>query len=381
MAILTVGPTSTYQTIADAMMNAGPSDTIVLELGYGNETATVTHSGMTISGDATSTEIVLQLGSGVTGVTLGGTAPIRTTDNAAGNAIVGNDGDNVVTVTGGADAVHGGLGHDRLVVDYRLATGAITGNSTTNFSEAGAGARTVTITAGTFEDFTVLTGSGADTLTVGDGRNIIRAGSGANTITAGNGVNTIYGGSDADTITAGNGGNTIDGAAGANTITSGTGNDVISGGSGVDIVVAGGGNDLITVAGGADDVDGGAGTDRLVVDYSGFTTNVIGDIATGTLASGYTGHFEDQSASTVDFSAIESFKVTTGVGNDVVKTGDGNDMLSGDAGDDTLDGRGGDDALFGGADSDSLKGGVGSDALSGGTGIRSAPSITTRSPA
>jgi Ca2+-binding RTX toxin-like protein len=309
------------------------------------------------------------LGSGVSGVTLGGTVPIRTTDNTGNNAIVGNDGDNVITVTGGADAVHGGLGQDRLAVDYRLATGAITGDSTTNFTEAGGGARSVTITAGTFEDFTVLTGSGADTLTVGDGRNVIQAGSGANTITAGNGVNSIIGGQDADTITAGNGGNVIEGGDGANTITSGTGDDVIGGGTGADTVIAGGGNDVITVAGGADNVDGGAGADRLVVDYSGFTTNVRGAFTGGNLGSGYTGLFADLSASRVDFVATESFKVTTGLGNDVVKTGDGDDMLVGDAGEDTLDGRGGDDVLFGGADDDSLKGGVGSDALAGETGI------------
>src|SRR6185369_15157783 len=121
--------------------------------------------------------------------------------------IVGNAGNNVVTVAAGADAVNGGLGIDRLVVDYHLATGAVTGNSTSNFSEAGGGGRTVTITNGTFENFTVLTGAGADTLTVGDGSNIIKAGNGANTITAGQGVNSITGGTGADTITAGNGGN------------------------------------------------------------------------------------------------------------------------------------------------------------------------------
>ena len=50
---------------------------------------------------------------------------------------VGNAGDNVITVTDGADFVNGGLGIDRLVVDYHLATGAVTGDSTSNFTEAG----------------------------------------------------------------------------------------------------------------------------------------------------------------------------------------------------------------------------------------------------
>ena len=103
MAILTVGPTSTYESISDAMVDAGPNDTIVLEAGYGNETATVTHSGMTISGGATSTGVVLLLGSGVTNVSLAGTAPINVKDSADGNGIVGNDGNNVITVTDGSD--------------------------------------------------------------------------------------------------------------------------------------------------------------------------------------------------------------------------------------------------------------------------------------
>lgn len=41
MTILTVGPTSGFATIAAAMQAAGPGDTIRLEAGYSNETATI----------------------------------------------------------------------------------------------------------------------------------------------------------------------------------------------------------------------------------------------------------------------------------------------------------------------------------------------------
>ena len=132
MAILTVGPTSTYPTIAAAMANALPSDTISLESGYSNETATITLDGMTVTGDATSLGIELTLATGVSTSFLAGTAPINVLDAADGNGIVGNDGDNLITVTAGADAVSGGPGEDRLFVDYRLATGAVTGDSTSN---------------------------------------------------------------------------------------------------------------------------------------------------------------------------------------------------------------------------------------------------------
>ena len=59
---------------------AAAGDTILLETGYSNETATVTHHGMTVSGDATSTGIVLQLGAGIATFFLAGTAPINVLD-------------------------------------------------------------------------------------------------------------------------------------------------------------------------------------------------------------------------------------------------------------------------------------------------------------
>ncbi len=380
MAILLVGPNAPlYHTIADAIASAGQGDTVLLESGYSNETATVTQNGMTVSGDVASTGIVLQLATGVSTFTLAGDAPIGVLDSAGANSIVGNSGNNVITVTGGVDAVDGGLGTDRLVVDYRLATGAVTGDSTSNFTEAGGGARSVTITSGTIENFTVLTGPGADTITTGngddvisagagdntittgngtkiittgddadtittgDGNNTISAGAGTNTISAGQGANVITGGSGADTITALDGGNFIDAGDGTNTITSGGGNDTILSGTGADSIVAGGGNDLITIRGGVDTVDAGAGDDRLIVDYSALTTNVTGGITGGNLGTGYVGHIADLAASSVDFQGVENFTITTGSGNDLITTGAGNDTLSGGLGADTMTGGAGND--------------------------------------
>jgi hypothetical protein len=182
MTTFLVGPTAPFHTISAAMLAAGVTDTIQLQSGYSNETATVTHVGMTVTGEANSTGIVLNLGTGVTALTLAGMAPINVHDSLQGNTITGNGGDNIITVTGGADAVTGGLGTDRLVVDYHLATGAVTGDSTSNFTDAG-GLGSVTITAGTFENFTVLTGSGADTITTERATTLSLASS--NTVTAG----------------------------------------------------------------------------------------------------------------------------------------------------------------------------------------------------
>src|ERR1700750_3310519 len=109
MSILTVGPNSTLPTSPAAMSAAKAGDTIQLETGYGNETATVTHNGMSVFGDGTSTGIVLHLATGIATFPLTGTAPIDVFDAPDGNGIVGNDGNNVITVTDGADAVAGGL--------------------------------------------------------------------------------------------------------------------------------------------------------------------------------------------------------------------------------------------------------------------------------
>jgi len=368
MPILTVGPNSMFPSIAAAMRAGGPGDTIVLESGYSNEAVTVLHNGMTITGDATSTGIILQLGSGIATFSLGGGAPFEVRDAPDGNGIVGNAGDNLITVTGGSDAVDGGAGVDRLVIDYRLALGAVTGDSTSNFTEAGAGGRMVTVVDGTIEHFTVLTGSGADTITTGGGDDIIETGEGAGTVTAGQGFNRIIGGSGADTFTGLDGGNYMDGGDGKNVLTTGGGRDTILSGTGADTIVAGAGDDRVTVRGGADTSDGGAGDDVLVIDYSAMVTNISGGVSSGNLAAGFTGRLADLDGASIDFVGTETFIFTGGGGSDTVTTGGGADTLNGGAGDDVLAGGGGADTLSGGDGRDTLDGGDGDDLLAGGAG-------------
>jgi Ca2+-binding RTX toxin-like protein len=392
-----VGAGASFSSIALAMAASGPGDSIILDNGYSNEAATVLWNGMTISGGAGSTGIVLQLASGIPIFATAGLAPFTILDAPDGNGIVADAGDNTVTVSGGVDAVDGGLGIDRLIVDYHLATGAVTGDSTSNFTEAGAGGRAVTITAGTFEHFTVLTGAGADTLTTGAGDDVINAGNGANTITAGDGNNSVIGGNDADTITTGggndtitagdgfnivsagqganhvtggsgadnftalDGGNYFDGGDGTNTLTSGAGNDIIISGTGAATIMAGAGDDQIFLGGGAATVDAGAGSDLLTLNYVALGTDVTGGVTGGNLGAGYTGHFGDGAGVSVDFLATERFVITTGGGNDRLTTGDAADHILGGAGNDMLDGGGGNDSLMGGLGDDTLIGGAGID--------------------
>jgi Ca2+-binding RTX toxin-like protein len=334
MAILTVGPNSTFANIQNALASAAPGDTIALEPGYSNDIAIVTLDNITVQGDASSLGIQLQLAPGVATVQLSGTAPIDLLDNASGNIITGNGGDNEITVTGGGDAVDGGLGNDRLVIDYHTGTGDMTGTYDTGFVAADKGS--VAIAPVTFEHFTILAGSGTNTLTTGAGDDyIVTAGAGANTITAGEGNNTIITGAGVDTIYVGNGNDTIFGGDGANTITGLAGDKVITTGAGADtitvttgnnIINAGDGANTITVTGGNNTIIAGAGVDTI--------TTTGGD-------------------NYIDAGAGANTIATTS-GNDTIGTGHDTDTITTGAGDDTIIVSGGIDGVAAGAGSDTL---------------------------
>lgn len=366
MAILTVGPTDQFLSIAAAMVEANPGDTIILSSGYSNETASVTVNMLTIVGASTSTGIQLDLVSGITAVELAGEASIDVVDSASGNDIDGNAGDNRITVTAGVDNVTGGLGNDVLIVDYRLATGAVTGDSTSNFTEAGGGGRTVTIADAGFEQFVVLTGAGADTITTHAGDDFLSVGDGANTVTAGQGANTILGGDDADTITALDGGNFVDAGDGANTVTTGGGNDTIIGGTGADSIVSGIGDDEIYLSGGFDTVAAGAGNDLMIVNYSALTS-AVSSLVFPIDPTGHAGVLNSIDA-VISFSGVDRFFVTLGSGDDSIGGGDLADTLVGALGNDFLNGAIGDDLIYGNQGFDSLDGGEGDDLIYGGQG-------------
>jgi hypothetical protein len=141
------------------MMDASPGDTILLGAGYSDETATVSENDISIEGDVSSSGIVLHLAPDVTGVTLGGSAPIDVVDSGSSGLITGNIGDNVITVSGGIDVVDGGLGVDGLIVDYSASAGVVTATTAVIGGDLG------TVSIANVENLTVLTGAGADTLT------------------------------------------------------------------------------------------------------------------------------------------------------------------------------------------------------------------------
>ncbi|MBN8515445.1 Calx-beta domain-containing protein [Accumulibacter sp.] len=181
----------------------------------------------------------------------------------------------------------------------------------------------------------------------------------------------------------------------SDSLSTGDGDDVIDAGGGDDTVIAGAGDDVIYQRdAGSDDVDGGDGTDTLVVDFSGETQDYIvsnrgiwsfyydaqGNYLNRSGAGGYevvapanTARWGIDSAHyRVIYSDIEHLDVTGtqyadfllgGVNADVLRGGAGNDVLVGGGGNDTLEGGEGDDTFQAGNGLNSIDGGAGTDTL------------------
>jgi pectin methylesterase-like acyl-CoA thioesterase len=99
-----VGPDD-YLTIAAAIDAASQCDTISLSSSYSDETVTVTKNDITIFGSSSSHGIAQVITDSASGLALSGDAPINVTDSGGDDTIFGNDGDNVITVTGGSEAL------------------------------------------------------------------------------------------------------------------------------------------------------------------------------------------------------------------------------------------------------------------------------------
>ncbi len=150
-------------------------------------------------------------------------------------------------------------------------------------------------------------------------------------------------------------------------ISGGAGDDILSGSTGSDTLYGDGGNDLLDGGEGNDTMIGGLGEDLYIVDDAS-------DVVIESVDEGF-----DQVAASIDYMLgdnVESLKLIgtgdlTGTGNaldNVMRGNGGANVLFGGLGDDKLRGAGGDDTLFGEAGADKLFGGIGQDYLHGGEG-------------
>jgi Ca2+-binding RTX toxin-like protein len=358
MAILTVGPNSTFPTIAAAMLAASPGDTIVLENGYSNETAAVTVNNLFFDGSASSTNILLQLAPGIGALTLQGNAPIAVNDNAANNTITGNGGDNVITVSAGIDSVNGGAGTDRLIVDYSadalgvVGTSLITG-TIDGYQGAFSDLISHVVTFNNVDSFDVRTGSGNDIITTGGRDDIITVTGGADVVDGAGGIDRLVVNYSADTnnvisgpVTTGS----TDGFRG--TFSDGAGNTVtfddienftVTTGSGNDTIATGGGDDVLNGGTGTDTMAGGAGNDIYFIDNPG-------DVVTENPSEG--NDTENASVSRTLDANVENLILAAGAGA-INGTGNGlANFITGNASDNVIDGGAGADTMAGGAGND-----------------------------
>ncbi len=150
-----------------------------------------------------------------------------------GFQISGNEGDDVITVTGLLPAeINGGAGDDTL----------------------SGGRANDTIDGGNGNDV-IFGGRGDDRLLGGDGNDIINAG---------NGADVVFGGSGNDLLNGAGGNDYLAGNHGNDTINGGSGDDFIFGSKGHNLLSGGGGNDTVNTGDQTSTADGGEGDDLIV---------------------------------------------------------------------------------------------------------------------
>ena len=210
----------------------------------------------------------------------GGSGADSLSGDAGADTLLGGDGADTLAggadaddMSGGADAdtfvIEDGFGNDIIAggeagsdadsIDYSALTAPI--NVQFNGSESG----TATNADGTqtFSEIEAITGTiGSDTLNA--------AASGlAQTLSGGDGADIITGGTADDSLDGGAGADTIQGGAGADTILAGGENDSVQGGAGADSIEGGAGSDTLEGGGDADTILGGGGNDSILGDAGG----------------------------------------------------------------------------------------------------------------
>ena len=143
---------------------------------------------------------------------------------------------------------------------------------------------------GTRGDDTITTGNGSDvvnglpgddTISTGQQDDLVQAGAGDDTVYGGQGSDTIYGDAGNDTLFGEQGTDEIHGGAGNDMVYGGEGKDALYGDDGADQLFGENGNDLIDPGAGADIMTGGNGSDVFVFDLDGASDEVT-DFEDGT---------------------------------------------------------------------------------------------------
>ena len=300
-------------------LNGGEGDDF-LAGGYGNDyyvvdsALDVVDEKANAGRDTVAASVSYTLSGGVEYLVLSGTGNLDGTGSNDDNILEGNDQNNRLDGSRGADSMAGGRGDDIYVVDNAV-------DMVKEFFGEGTDLiySSETYTLDDNVEHLILTGT-ADIDGTGN--------STANQNIANSGV----------------GANSLIGNSGKNNLTGGDGNDTLDGGAGVDIMTGGDGNDVYYVDNAVDMVKEffGEGTDLI---YSSETytldDNVEHLILTGTADIDGTGN-----------STANQNIANSGVGANSLIGNSGKNNLTGGDGNDTLDGGAGVDNMTGGAGND-----------------------------
>jgi Ca2+-binding RTX toxin-like protein len=341
------------------------------------------------------------------------------------DTLTGNSSNNILIGRDGSDFLSGGIGNDSLLGgdDWD----GLTGGPGDDTLDGGSGPDTahyntetnnlnIDLSTGTASG----TGIGTDTLI---SISNIDSGSGNDTITGDNSRNVLEGNGGSDSISGLGGDDTIKGGSGSDIVDGGAGNDTIEGGDGNNTLLGANGNDIFdyTTVNSAygDSIDGGSDTDSIYIGDNGFggvdfrqawgidnieeisindgmiarfginrfdtTWDIFGDPLPGTTETlevhGSFGN-DEIDINTNSFSdwvsGEDDIKIFGEGGNDTIKGsntyadsiegGNDDDTLIGNGGNDIIFGEAGNDLIFGNNDNDSIDGGTENDTLYGGSG-------------
>ena len=219
--------------------------------GRRTDTTLITGGGMddvTVDLDAAQGPLVLEMGTGDDTVAAG--------DSARDLVVIGDDGADTITTGAGDDLVLGPAAD----LTFGDADGVVTthGDGQAHATDGAPSSLDTVVPRDRADD-------DADTLTTGDGDDLVVGGAGGDGVTAGGGNDLVAG----DWATFGDGVWTLDHAAteavtGGDVIDGGTGRDELYGQQGDDTITGGTGDDVVEGNQGADTIDAGAGDDDVV---------------------------------------------------------------------------------------------------------------------
>ncbi len=270
----------------------------------------------------------------------------RSTNPSHDNLIQGEDDNDTVSGTGGPDTLNGGLGNDVLGSDAAAGESLVGGDGedTVDFGSASAG---VNLNIGNFSSAGMtLSGLGhvtgspfPDTLTGTSAANVLRGGGGADSLVPLNGDDTLMGDGGNDTLSG-----------------AGSGSKLLEGGADDDRLVASG------VAGAIQTLDGGNGSDTLIATSTQDNSLVGGGGADEISAVSNSG------VNTV-FGGLMDDTVLAGSGGGYYGGDAGNDLITGSDAKNTLDGGADDDTIVNGDGGEELLGGPGTGDMLVQTGV------------